>query len=378
MFEQSHCVLVADDDPQVRAFLETVLRENGHLVVGVPDGEAALKAAQVTVFDAAIVDYRMPPPDGLEVLTRLRKLQPGCVRLLITGNLDVDVAMGAINHGEAARILAKPFSAVELLTTMSEAVDMRRRVAEQYLESTTADHAEQRRYLSDCFARSLFRVAVQPIVSVETDEVVAYEALLRSNHPILTNATAVLAAAERQHRIPQLAEVVIDEAAHLLESLNDRARLFINLHPQELEDPKGLGRRLKRLSHAADRVVLEITERSRMLDVRKWRESTQMALDAGFALAVDDLGAGYSSLAVLAELKPQFFKIDMSIIRGCDTDEHKRRLVEMLCLFAAATGARVIAEGIETEGERATAARAGIHLLQGYLTGKPRVTSPRW
>jgi EAL domain-containing protein (putative c-di-GMP-specific phosphodiesterase class I) len=68
----------------------------------------------------------------------------------------------------------------------------------------------------------------------------------------------------------------------------------------------------------------------------------------------------------------------MSIIRGCDTDEHKRRLVEMLCLFAAATGARVIAEGIETEGERATAARAGIHLLQGYLTGKPRVTSPRW
>ena len=91
----------------------------------------------------------------------------------------------------------------------------------------------------------------------------------------------------------------------------------------------------------------------------------------GFAIAVDDLGAGYSSLSVLAELQPSFIKVDMSIVRGIDCDPRKQRLVDLLCRFADATDATLIAEGVETGEEAAALRECGAHLLQGYLFGKP-------
>ena len=85
------------------------------------------------------------------------------------------------------------------------------------------------------------------------------------------------------------------------------------------------------------------------------------------------MGSGYSALSMLAELQPDYLKIDMSIVRNVDTDTHKRRLVDLLCSFAEATDAKVVAEGVETKSEAIALRESGVHLLQGFLYGMPNV-----
>jgi EAL domain-containing protein (putative c-di-GMP-specific phosphodiesterase class I) len=150
----------------------------------------------------------------------------------------------------------------------------------------------------------------------------------------------------------------------------------MNLHPDELADPDGMCKSLEPLVPWAERVVLEITERSRLQGIEAWDESVERVTAMGFSIAVDDLGAGYSSLSVLAELQPSFIKVDMSIVRGIDCDPRKQRLVDLLCRFADATEACLIAEGVETEEEEAALRICGAHLLQGYLFGKPSTELP--
>ena len=94
----------------------------------------------------------------------------------------------------------------------------------------------------------------------------------------------------------------------------------------------------------------------------------------GFQIAVDDLGSGYAALNMLAELQPHFMKVDMSIVRNVHQDEHKRRLVDLLCSFAEATDSEVVAEGVETKEEAAALADAGVDLMQSYLYGEPSLT----
>jgi EAL domain-containing protein (putative c-di-GMP-specific phosphodiesterase class I) len=120
--------------------------------------------------------------------------------------------------------------------------------------------------------------------------------------------------------------------------------------------------------------VIELTEQDSVLNAPTWQSSLSMLESFGFQIAVDDLGAGYSSLSLLADLQPQFIKIDMSIVRGVHLSQRKQRLVGLLCRFADASHARIIAEGIEEEAEAKVVKDLGAHLLQGYLLGRPAMT----
>jgi EAL domain-containing protein (putative c-di-GMP-specific phosphodiesterase class I) len=126
----------------------------------------------------------------------------------------------------------------------------------------------------------------------------------------------------------------------------------------------------------APRVILEITERSRMSPSFSWERALERVKQMGFGIAVDDLGSGYGALSMLAELQPDFLKVDMSIIRDVDTDTHKRRLVDLLCHFAEATDSKVVAEGVETQAESNALKDAGVQMLQGYLFGMPDTEMP--
>ena len=177
--------------------------------------------------------------------------------------------------------------------------------------------------------------------------------------------------------LPELGRAVSRFAAGWMEQLPDEIRLFMNLHPDELADPDGMCSSLEPLQPWASRVVLEITERSRLQGIEAWDDSVDRVTKMGFSIAVDDLGAGYSSLSVLAELQPSFIKVDMSIVRGIDCDPRKQRLVDLLCRFADATSATLIAEGVETSEEAEALRGCGAHLLQGYLFGKPSTDLPQ-
>ena len=363
-------ILAVEDEAPVLNVMSRVLSRAGHEVVRARAGEEALEQAQNGNFDVAIVDYEIPSPNGLEVLQQLRELQPSCVRILASGRLDLPVTMNAVNQGAVARVLEKPYEWNGLVAAVTEGLANREKLGELY--SKPPIDPRDAAALHECIEGDLLRLAVQPILDANNiGRVAAYEALLRSSHPMLVSPGHVLGAAERCDMLEDIGRVVATLAAGWADKIPDDVRLFMNLHPQEMSDPAALRARLEPLCEHAPRMVLEITERSRVVEMAKWSESVSMLGELGFDLAVDDLGAGYSSLSILAEIKPRFVKVDMSIVRDIDTDVHKQRLLDLLCKFADATDAFLIAEGVETEGESNTVRECGVHMVQGYLYGRP-------
>ncbi len=368
-------ILAVDDEPLVRKAVARVMNRLGHTVAEAGDGTAALRLAQEAPYDVAFVDYDMPGgPDGLSVLARLRELSPRCVRVLMTGRTDFPVVVQAVNKGEVLRVLPKPFHADQLEELLRDVVHAARRLAA--IEDSERDANGAGALFQELLDGSHVGMAVQPIVSgVDPSFVVAVECLLRSAHPILSGPHSILHAVERSGRIFEMGAMVNRLASRWAATLPPDLLVFVNVHPGQLDDPMVV-QRFAPLVPYADRVVLEITERASLRDVSKWEDSLARLEALGFRFALDDLGSGYGGLALLADLRPAFIKVDMSIVRGVHLKPNKQRLVDVLVSFANATGARVVAEGVETAEEAATLVRTGAHLLQGYHFGRPSLTWP--
>lgn len=368
-------LLLVDDAPDVLSAVASALDRAGYDVVTAKDGHEALAIAAEQTFALAVVDYDLPGLNGLDVLEAVSAASPTCVCILASGALDLDIALRAVNHGTVAQVVRKPYRRAELLDALAAAVAARRvRVPE------AADHRAEREALGECFSGDLLSLALQPIMAAADGSVAAYEALLRSTHPQLNGPLPVLSAAENNGRVHELGARVAELARGWIDRIPLPQRLFVNLHPLQLADPEHLLDSLEPLHPYAPRVVLEITERSRLDDVGAWRRSTALLVETGFSLAIDDLGSGFSTLSVLAELKPAVVKVDQSIIRNIDQDDHKHRLLELIAQFAKATESELVAEGIETASEAAAAISCGPELLQGYYFGRPsfELIDERW
>jgi len=364
--------LVADDDPELRAAVEAALVGAGFQVILAENGRQAIHAVRTMSFDFAVVDYWMPPLNGVEVLATVRQLQPACISVLLSGQLDLPIVTEAVNRGDISRILPKPTDTRTLLRTIEDALRVRREQGQSYMASLMAGKDQVRDALGECLADKL-DLAIQPFVHALSRSVMGYEALLRSRHGVLKGPLEVIEAAERCGEVHRLGDAVFRLAGRRLETMAAGLRLFINLHPLEVGDADVFGERLAMLDGCHDRVVFEITERSDLAGVPGWDVSLALIRSKGFQVAVDDLGAGYSSLSALATIKPDFLKVDMSIVRGVDVDGHKRQLLELLAQFSRATGATLIAEGVETPAEADALTACGAHWLQGYLFGRPCV-----
>jgi EAL domain-containing protein (putative c-di-GMP-specific phosphodiesterase class I) len=367
-------ILIVDDDASIRHMLRLVLQRSGFDTEEAEDGDEALRKATRSSYDAAVVDYQMPPPGGLELLTRLRDIQPRCVRVLMSGALDLPVVMNAINRGEISRVVQKPFSRQAIVDALTDAIAARTRLEEFCGGARIDTFEEHRRQLEECLSGDTLTLALQPIVAASDLSVQGYEGLLRSSHAALDTPMRVIAAAEAHNMLGRVADRVALCAARWLETLPEAVTLFINVHPLELSAVEQVRRRVAALARWSGRIVFEVTERSHVLQMDSWRSALEFLTGAGFRIAVDDLGAGYNSLSVLAELRPAFMKVDMSIVRNIELDERRQRLLELLSLFAKATGTQLIVEGIETEAEATVVKRIGADLLQGYLFGRPSST----
>ncbi|MBX7079124.1 MAG: EAL domain-containing response regulator [Nannocystaceae bacterium] len=363
-------VLVVDDDAAVRRAMSALVQAAGHEVIQAADGEAAIEVARERMLDVAFVDRTMPGIDGIAVLQHLNRIQPMCQRVLLTGSLDLDTALVAVNVGSAMRVLEKPITPAAVADVIKAAVSSRTRMFEALGDIRHVHRTDARLRVLALLSGPALRLALQPIVRPD-GSVFAYEALLRSSDPEFNGPLAVLRAVEEHGLVGQLGQTVMMRARDVLDRLPSDIKLFVNLHPGELADPDGLTERLVMVQSHAQRVVFEITERSSLADAQGWERSVDTMLERGFAVAVDDLGSGYSSLSVLAALQPRFMKIDMSIVRDIDKTPRKQRLFDLLCRFADATETIVVAEGIETAAEAEIVRRCGAELLQGYHYAKP-------
>jgi EAL domain-containing protein (putative c-di-GMP-specific phosphodiesterase class I) len=125
------------------------------------------------------------------------------------------------------------------------------------------------------------------------------------------------------------------------------------------------------LSPWAERLVFEVTETEAISDAARARERIQRLRAYGCRVALDDLGSGYSSLNLLAQLEPDFVKLDMELVRGIEREGRVARLIQHLLEFCRGEGLVTIAEGIETEAELHVVRELGVDFVQGFLVGRP-------
>lgn len=218
-------------------------------------------------------------------------------------------------------------------------------------------------------------MAFQPIVDIGTGSVFAYEALVRG----VDGQTAgdVLASIDPDmiYKFDQSCRVKAIELAGGLFAPDDGAKLSINFMPNAVYEPNACIRASLAAAHRVGfdpgRLMFEFTENEPMRDVGHVRRIIEAYRARGFTTAIDDFGAGYAGLGLLADLRPDMLKIDMALIRGIDASASRRAIVNAVLRMADALGIRCVAEGIETAAELQTMREIGIRLCQGYLLARP-------
>jgi EAL domain-containing protein (putative c-di-GMP-specific phosphodiesterase class I) len=321
-----------------------------------------------------VSEVSMSDMSGVELSRTIRQFDAELPFVLVTRTPSVSTASDAIEYG-AFSYLKKPIDP----KTFRHTVDR----AGRLYGLTQAKHQAAALLETKCEPRDLDGVelmfeqsleslwmAFQPIVRLSDHTLFGYEALLRSNEPLLCEPEPILVAAERLGELPRLGRTIRDRAAQAISKASNAPTLFVNLHPQDLLD-SDLHDERSALSRISDRVVLEITERNSISTIDDVRGRIGRLRDRGFRIAVDDLGAGYSGLNSFALLEPEFVKLDMTLIRDIDTSPVKQKLAASMTKLCNDLDLHVVAEGVETIAERDTLVSLGCDLFQGFLFARP-------
>ena len=220
-------------------------------------------------------------------------------------------------------------------------------------------------------------MAFQPIVDVQSGRIYGYEALARLRESkAFSNIADLFPFAERIGQLYAVETLCRRKAIAKFPAISvNREMLFLNINPQVLSDPEFASGQTRKLLNEQglnpSNVILEITERSAIDDFAVFRDALGHYRNQGYLIALDDVGAGYSSLQSIAELHPDFLKIDRSLIEGVNADPIKWALLETFVNFSKRIGCRVIAEGVETLEEMRAVVQLGVNLVQGYFLARP-------
>lgn len=220
-----------------------------------------------------------------------------------------------------------------------------------------------------------FTTFFQPIVDTNASRVFACECLIRLFAGRSYNGGEIIGAAIARGRVH-----VFDSYARRL-SIRSAARqfrpgtkVFVNFMPSSIYDPaRCMASTLEELVKTAmppEAIVFEVVESDQIRDVRHLTKICDYYRNAGFGFALDDVGTGTSSLQMVCDLKPDYIKLDMSLVAGI-ADPMYNAAVRKLAEFADQFGLQVIAEGVETIETVRSLQAMGIHLMQGYYFGMP-------
>ena len=216
--------------------------------------------------------------------------------------------------------------------------------------------------------------------ALESGTIFAHEALLRAqaDDGSIIAGGQIIEAGRRMgalHVLDQHGRRSAIEGAH---ALGMKSLLFINFFPTVVYDPvhclRTTREAMRETGLQPDQIVFEVVESEDIADRGHLLNILTRYRAEGFRVALDDLGSGYASLNLLADLRPDFVKLDMELVRGAASDPLRRGLVQAIVRAARDEGIRVIAEGVETLEVAELLAEIGVSLLQGYYFGRP---SPR-
>lgn len=238
----------------------------------------------------------------------------------------------------------------------------------------------QKTILKEILNKGLINTLFQPIINMESSTIWGHEALSRgpSNSP-LHSPLELFDVAEKEGCLKNLETVCTKNAAVQFHKHRLEGKLFVNISHLVMIAGRGIKEKLVNLMLSEfiepGSVVIELTERSSIEDTDELIAAVSEFRALGFEIAIDDLGTGYSTLQLWSELKPDYVKIDRHFVSGVDVDNTKQEFVRSICAIAQSAGTKVIAEGVETNGELEVLRSMGLSLFQGFLFARPKAAS---
>lgn len=231
-------------------------------------------------------------------------------------------------------------------------------------------------FFTEIIKNEMITTVFQPVFDFGNKTILGYEALSRGpENSVLESPEALFKLASVEQKISELELLCRKKAIVNFANLKLEGKLLLNVSPNVLLDPAHpKGETLNLLAQndlATNRVIIEVTEQEKVADDALFKQTIQHYRELGFAIAIDDLGAGYSGLKQWSELLPDIVKIDRYFIDRCDQSFVKKIFLKMIIELAKETGTQVIAEGIERGEELLLLKTLGINLMQGYLLQRP-------
>jgi EAL domain-containing protein (putative c-di-GMP-specific phosphodiesterase class I)/AmiR/NasT family two-component response regulator len=374
-------VLVIDDNSSNTALLQAVLARAGlRNVHAYTDPRQAVEQLDQTLPDLVLVDLHMPYLDGYAVLAHVLTHANGAYlpALMLTADTTKAAIERALLSG-ARDFVTKPFDAIEVTLRVRNLLETRdlykqlrlhnQRLRAQVEQLETEDLGVRRDRIRSTIEQQQMNVVFQPIIELSTGAAVGVEALARFPGEPRRGPDAWFAEAAQVGLGVALETLAVDAALEFLPALPPHVFLAVNLSPATLLSEDLLR---NRPDDVWPRVVLELTEHDPIEDYDALAGVTARLRSLGARVAADDAGAGYAGFRHLLGLRPDIVKADLTLTRALDTDPARRALTSALVQFTHDTGARLIAEGIETAAEFAALRHLRVELGQGYHLARPR------
>ncbi len=237
--------------------------------------------------------------------------------------------------------------------------------------------------LREAMPKGQLEIYLQPIIDAISGRVVKAEALIRWKHPQhgMVPPDKFIPIAEETGLIHEIGDWVFQQAGQAMlrwlsvcSTESQACQISVNMSARQFSQiDVGVNwiNYLTKIGVPAEHIVIEITESLLLGDEIDIMKKLNRLRDAGVSLAVDDFGTGYSAMLYLKKFNIDFLKVDRSFVRDLETDPNDRALAEAIVVMAHKLGLKTIAEGVETEDQKAILVEVGCEYLQGFLYAKP-------
>lgn len=386
-------MLLIEDDDAVANAMSRLISTEGYRVVRAATSAAAVESFRAGVYDAVISDLHLPgSTSGVDVLNVVRAYDPDVPLVVVTGDPDMDSAIESVGLG-VLEYLVKPASRESISSVLKRASALRRAASlrneamptappPSCAMAETAPPSEAPPSSTTVSTTALFDramatayCALEPVVDARHRTVIGYEAKICSREESLATQQALVVTAEKLGRLEDLRRKARDLAVKAFVGAPSLATLFVDVHMSDLLDTDLFGQDTP-LAAVAERVVLQVRARGPVLQLEDLAARVSVLRFLGFRIAIADLDGGRARLAQIADLAPEFVKIDGELVRGVESSPSRRRVVGALASMCKALGAITIAEGVTSAEERDALMETGCELVQGPLLSR-LAASPR-
>lgn len=360
-------ILLIGQDKKFIAETAEFLQSN-HYGIDVAYGEADALRRLNHVPDLVLIDYMLPDIRAIEICRKMKSDDRWRdVPLVILVDHDIPTEEIKELYANSNDHITKPYDREELLSRIAMLLRY-----SQMIHKTAGEEHSLIVELKKIWQQGLIAPFFQPIYSVPSFKIFGVEALTRPvTQSALKNPELFFKAALEFGIYVEVEKMAWHKAFLQWEESLGQGKLFLNGTPYFISHNPMDSNFFEGLGMEPRDIVIELTERTAIRNHEAFMHKLSELRKLGAQIAVDDVGSGFASLNTVAEVRPNYVKIDLRLIRHISTDTLRKNIVGSIITFCRQSGIGTVAEGIEDRDELRVVCELGVDAVQGYLLGKP-------